>query len=171
MKKQSTFFFILMFICLITIPIYHIQAMEINRLLTPVQPKYLHFMIDVGLGNITSLYCTYGDRQFNIGLGCGYIYYTDAETDGMINSISPSIIISTTVSGIIVLRQRCGFDFIGEKGHKLSRMGYIFSSDLLIKIYRLKESSFCGGASLPVLIGENSVDFDTVIGVSYIIDF
>ncbi len=128
-------------------------------------------MIDIGLGNITSLYFTYGDKQFTIGLGCGYLYYTDQESERTINSISPSILISTTIDNLIVLRQRVGFDFIGSKGQKLSRMGYIFSSDLLVKIFRFKESALCGGASLPVLIGENSVDFDTVIGMSYIVDF
>lgn len=179
MKKQrvlfrfsvSTYVFFLTIVLLLAVRVNSVHSMEISRNLFSVPSSRFHFTIDIGLGNISSIYLTCGKNQFSYGLGCGYIYYTDPESSQSINSLSPGVIVSTTVANLLILRQRAGMDFVGLKGYRLTRTGFIFSSDLLVKIFKLKESAFCAGASVPILIGKNGFDLDTVIGVSYIVDF
>lgn len=170
MKYRGSVSFILIVILLIFIFLVPLLGLEITEDKKVPVKCGMHFIMDTGLGNLSSLYFTYGEKQFSIGLGCGYLYYTDQDSRNSIHALSPNLIISTTVGDLVVLRERVGYDFIAKKGDKFRIMGYVFSSDFLLKILRLKESCFCGGVSLPVLIGEESVDMDTTIGISYMVD-
>lgn len=129
-------------------------------------------MLDIGLGNLLSLYYTF--RIFgkhHIGLGSGYLYYQDAETRTEINVVNPSIIWYITVKKILVIRNRVGMDFIEKKGEGYKRTGYMITPDVLINVIRFRSSSLYAGAGMAFVFGREGMELDTVIGTGYKFNF
>ena len=134
--------------------------------------KKISLITDIGLGNLISIYGAYSiSKNQNIGLGCGYLYYSDYDTDVSINIIEPSVMWMISVADMFLIRARAGIDFIGRKNEKLKTTAYVIAPDFLIKAIRFKKSSIYAGVSLPFVIGKEGVDIDTVIGAGYMIDF
>ena len=127
---------------------------------------------EAGLGNLVSLYGTYRiAERHNIGIGAGYIYYKNSDTEAVINVVEPGVIWYMDIMELFVVRGRFGVDLIGRNGESLKRTGYTITPDFLIKVFRFKESSMYAGVSLPFVIGTEGVDMDTVIGAGYRVKF
>jgi hypothetical protein len=127
---------------------------------------------EIGFGNLVSIYGTYKiAEKHSIGIGVGYIYYKNYDTDAVINVVEPAVIWHTEIMNIFVIRGRFGVDLIGRNGESFRKTGYTITPDFMIKVFRFKMSSMYAGVSLPFVIGTEGVDMDTVIGAGYEVKF
>lgn len=134
--------------------------------------RKLALITDIGLGNLISVYEAYSlSKNHSIGLGCGYLYYSNPDTEVKINAIEPSIIWFTTIANMIMIRGRAGINLIGRNGEALKTTAYVIASDFLVNVIRYKSSIIYAGVSLPFVIGKESVGMDTVIGAGYGLNF
>ncbi|MBN1897475.1 MAG: hypothetical protein JW827_01760 [Spirochaetes bacterium] len=130
--------------------------------------RKFYVVTDIGLGNMISLYEAYGlSKNHYFGIGCGYLYYQDPETDVSINAIEPSLIWFTTLGDTFIIRARAGIDLVGRKGEGLKKTAYMIAPDFLVNVINYRQSSIYAGVSLPFIIGDESVEMDTVIGMGY----
>ena len=134
--------------------------------------RKLALITDIGLGNLISVYGAYSLlKNHNIGLGCGYLYYSDPDTEVKINAIEPSIIWFTTIADMFMIRTRAGINLIGRNGEALKTTAYVIAPDFLVNVVNYKSSIIYAGVSLPFVIGKESVEMDTVIGAGYGLNF
>lgn len=127
----------------------------------------INVSIELGLGNLGGIYVSYElAKGHSLGVGSGYLFYSDDEEDLEMSIVSPALFYQAEVASLFLLRMRAGVDYELLDG-SFNQVSYTFSPDFLVKFF----NCFYTGVSVPVIVGTEGVEVVTTIGLGAQLSF